>query len=44
MLSLLSGKAHTVHSGLSVRDNKIQKEITEHVKTTENSGIYLLRK
>ncbi len=34
MLSLLSGKAHTVHSGLSVRDNKIQKEITEHVKTT----------
>lgn len=34
MLSLLSGKAHIVYSGLSVRDNKIQKEITEHVKTT----------
>ncbi|MEQ8189667.1 MAG: Maf family protein [Candidatus Eremiobacterota bacterium] len=34
MLSLLSGKAHIVYSGLSVRDNKIQKEITEYVKTT----------
>ena len=33
-LSILSGKAHIVYSGLSVRDNKIQKEITEHVKTT----------
>jgi len=33
MLSLLSGKTHTVYSGISVRDNKIQKEITEHVET-----------
>lgn len=34
MLSILSGKAHIVYSGLSVRDNKIQQEITEYVKTT----------
>jgi septum formation protein len=34
MLSRLSGKTHMVYSGLSVRDNKVRKEITECVKTS----------
>lgn len=33
MLSLLSGKTHTVYSGLTVRENRRKKEITESVAT-----------